>query len=101
LGVAEQPDDHGEILANLDPTQARYATMAVMAANGALGPGARYVACPLSYVSPTDEGVSLFSVLETRLRQPGLVRFEVINQIKELCSIQTVIILSPLLGIQQ
>ena len=49
--------------------------MAIMAADGALGLGARFVARALSDVSPTDEGVSIFSVLDTRLRQeqPSLV----------------------------
>ena len=63
--------------------------MAVMAADGALGLGARFVARPFADVSPTDEGVSVFSVLDTRLRQgqPNFQRFVVTNQIEELSGI--------------
>src|SRR5580698_4683072 len=45
--------------------------MAVMAAHGPLGLGARFVAGPFSDVSPTDESVSVFPVLDNRLRQGG------------------------------
>ena len=41
--------------------------MAVMAADSALGPGVGFVARPVSDVAPTDEGVSIFSVLDSRL----------------------------------
>lgn len=39
--------------------------MAVMAADGALGLSTRFFARAFSDVSPTDEGISIFSILDT------------------------------------